>query len=148
MLSAVARIVRPSPASNGCSWKVSHAGPRIGIAAFVKLGCPIATVAPSRVSHTWRIPAGVSTSNDAPWPTRSVSRSHAPTHRIPLPDISATDPSALVSRNENGGRPAPSDLDHTVRADPEPSVAQPRHVDRPAAGASSASTIRKSLPLA
>jgi hypothetical protein len=38
MLRAVARIVLPSPASNGWSWKVSQAGPRIGIAAFVKLG--------------------------------------------------------------------------------------------------------------
>ena len=34
----------PPPTSNGCPRNVSHAGPRIGIAAFVKPGTPISTV--------------------------------------------------------------------------------------------------------
>src|SRR5436309_1854181 len=45
MLSADAGNVSPPPTSNGWRRNVSHAGPNIGIAAFVKFGVPISTVA-------------------------------------------------------------------------------------------------------
>ena len=71
MDTALAVTVSPPPMSNGCSRKVSHAGPRIGIAAFVKLACPSPTVTrsthPSLLGCRVRCftPARVSTSNSA-----------------------------------------------------------------------------------
>ena len=56
--TAVARTTTPPPRSRDSSRNVSHAGPRIGIAAFVKFGSPMSTVTrPSSWNVTRRMPA-------------------------------------------------------------------------------------------
>ena len=99
METALACTVMLPPTSNGCPRKVSQAGPRIGIADRAKAGAPISTVTrwirpPSSCNRRRRTPPGVWMPNsDASVNPRSCTS--MPTHRAPLPHISAGLPSAL-----------------------------------------------------
>ena len=93
--SAVARTTTPPPRSSDSSRNVSHAGPRIGMAAFVKFGSPMSTVTRSSDRNvTRRVPARVPTSNDGRV-SSPRSRRNTATQRMPLPHISAMLPSAF-----------------------------------------------------
>ena len=117
--------------SNGCRRNVSHAGPRIGIAARVKFGIPIETVtlvAPfvtSGCSTRCRAPARVRTSSSASVDEASIAEQCPDT-----PDAVAAHLGLgavrvhVVHEERRAGVAAADDPDDAVGADAATTIAQ------------------------